>query len=157
MRSAVGGEAWTQIYIYITFRQHNLNKTKDAPDLRCAFSNVSSCQYGTLSHSTLSLGLLCLKNGAVWSLDDEHKGNVLETLQGGPGGAWDPVAVARRFPGVEACFRDEMLMEVLDWRIMLEEPGACVQISAALNDPQTLGLGAHEMELFSAVVDAADR
>ena len=55
--------------------------------LATAFKESNTCQFGTLSHSTLVVGLKCWLNGAVWDLAEEHKGKGLEVLQNSEG-AW---------------------------------------------------------------------
>ncbi len=59
---------------YKTFREYNIAKVGSVSALRPAFTETITCQFGTLSHSTLVVGLLCLWNGAVWDLFEEHKG-----------------------------------------------------------------------------------
>ena len=140
-----------------TYISYNVEKTASVAALKCAFGDQSTCIYGTVSHSTLLVGLLCLKNGAVWSLLPEHQGKGLEELQTGPDGAWSPEAIARFSPELGQVFKNGISFEVLPWKIMFEEgPGKVASISAALNDPQGLGLTSHEMECFVSILRSVD-
>ena len=71
---------------YQSFREFNTTNTASVKALEMAFSSHNGFQHGTLSHSHLVLGLLCLKNGACWELFPEHKNRGLEGLQTGKGG-----------------------------------------------------------------------
>ena len=138
---------------YESLRDFNMSKTASVKALQVAFSPAGSFQHGTLSHSHLLVGLLCLKTGAQWDLFPEHKGKGLEGLQTGPGGAWNRAALCDFSPALAELFRDGLSVEVLSWKILLEESGAAELISAALNDPQTQGLATHEMESLTCLVN----
>ena len=127
-------------------------KVSSVSALTPAFSETSTCQFGTLSHSTLVVGLLCLLSGAVWELFSEHKDKGLKLMQTGDAGAWNSVALAKAHPRMADVFRDGILFEVLSWRIMLDEPeGTCAKISHAINEAQAVAMTTHEMEALSTV------
>ena len=44
---------------YETFLEYNIAKAFSVSALRPALTETSTCQFGTLSHSTLVVGLLC--------------------------------------------------------------------------------------------------
>ena len=138
---------------YESLRDFNVSKTKSVKALEVVFAVAGAFQHGTLSHSHLCVGLLCLKNGAQWDLFPEHKNQGLEALQTGPGGAWNKAALCDFSPALAELFRDGISVEVLSWKIFLEEPGGAELISAALNDPQTQGLHIHEMEALNCLVN----
>ena len=124
---------------YKTFREYNIAKVRSVSALRPAFTETITCQFGTLSHSTLVVGLLCLLNGAVWDLTEEHRGKGLETMQTGEAGAWNVEALMKHDAQLAEVLRDGISVEVLSWRIMLEEPmGTCAKISHALNESQAI-------------------
>ena len=51
---------------YKSYADYNIEHTRCVEELCSAFTSVATFAYGGLSHCTLVLGLLCLKNGAVW-------------------------------------------------------------------------------------------
>ena len=106
---------------YTTLRAYNVSKVQTVEPLRPAFNDASPVSFGTLSHSTLSLGLLCLRNGARWSLPEEHKNKKLETLVKQPGGEWCPAALARWDANLGEALQNGLRFEVLSWRLWLEE------------------------------------
>ena len=111
---------------YTTLRAYNVSKVQTVEPLRPAFNDASPVSFGTLSHSTLSLGLLCLRNGARWSLPEEHKNKKLETLVKQPGGEWCPAALARWDAALGEALQTGLRFEVLSWKLWLEEAsGAC--------------------------------
>ena len=57
---------------YQTFKDYNCSKGGSVSALRPAFSETRQIMFGTLAHSTLVVGLLCLMNGAVWDLSLIH-------------------------------------------------------------------------------------
>ena len=80
-----------------------INRSRATP-LEVAFSTVILFQHGTLSHSHLCVGLLCLNNGAQWDLFPEHKGKGLEILQTGPAGVWNRAALCGFSPALAEFF-----------------------------------------------------
>ena len=144
-------------YPYLSYRDNAVEKTQSIASLRMAFSKNSVCVLGTLSHSTLIVGLLCLSKGAVWEIPEVFKGKGLEALQTGPGGAWDIEAVCNFSPGIAEILKNGISVEVLSWRIMLDEPrGTCAGISAAINESQSISMKTHEMEAFACVLSTVD-
>ncbi len=53
--------------------------------------------------------------------------------------------------------RNGISVEVLSWRIMLEEPrGTCAKISHAINESQAVSMNTHEMEALASVTSVVD-
>ena len=104
-----------------------------------------------LSHNHLLLVLLCWLGGAVWELNDEEK-KLLEPVLDSRGGL-DLAAAAQtdKFAELHTTIRDGLLLEVLSWKIMLEEPDACCLISSALNSANALALRTTELTAISAL------
>ena len=81
--------------------------------------------YGTLSHSHLLLVLLSWVNGAEWKVEDEP--NLSKLLN--PDGTFFNAAVAACDDDLDRVLRDGLLMEVLSWKMLSEEPTAASLIS----------------------------
>ena len=142
---------------YKTHADHNTQNTDSVEALRLAYTSLSTYNYGALSHCTLTLGLMCLKHGAVWAIPEEHKGYGLEEFQTGPGGSWDIAKMRRtpKFSELMDVLDNGLLCEVLSWEIHFEaafSQGPAL-ISSALNDPQGKGVTSHEIELLASVAD----
>jgi hypothetical protein len=112
------------------------------PGLECLFDD-RTLQYGTLSHSHLLLVLRAWLTGAKWEL---------ETKQGPPHpcdehGRLDLTAVAEHPNAKEMAevINEGLRMEVLSWKIYVEEPSACVMISNALNKNHEIVLRTAEL------------
>ena len=142
---------------YETLHAYNCKCVRTVGPLSPAYTPTSPVQYGTLSHSTLALGLNCLRNGAVWDLPPDYAGKGLEKLRKQPGLEWDPDALARRDAQLGAALTHGLRFEVLSWKLWLEEAsGACELISHALNVPQAIAMRTHEMEALAAMVELVD-
>ena len=99
------------------------------------FSHINDIMYGTLSHSHLLLVLNCLANGATWKVEDEpHMSHILN-----PDGSFDTNAVAFCDLNMGKVLNGGLMMEILSWKMMVEEPTAASLISQALNSPEGHG------------------
>ena len=107
--------------------------------------------YATLSHSHLLLVLLSWSNGAVWQLEDEPTLSKLLNING----AFSDVAVAALDDGLDRVLKDGLIMEVLSWKIMEEEPSAASLISQAINIGNHLALRTSELTAMSVLAGAA--
>ena len=117
---------------------------------------------GTLSHSHLLLVLLSIAGGAKWPIradrgqDSQAQLKKLLDQQG----RFNPTAVAEHDPALGRFKNEEgMSVEVLPWRIWIEEPNACYLMSNALNKAQELGLRTTEvtaLRVLKGSVDAHD-
>ena len=142
---------------YKTLHAYNRDKVKDMPQLRRTVTGEVQLQYGTLSHTTLTVGLNCLRTGATWELPVEHQNKGLEQLRKQPGGEWCRDALARRDPALGKALDLGLPFEVLSWRLWMEEaPGTCAAISHALNTPQAMAMVTHEMEALRTLVELVD-
>ena len=106
--------------------------------------------YGTLSHSHLLLVLLSWLNGAVWKVEDEP--NLSNLLN--PDGSFNSAAVAACDEDLDRVLRDGLLMEVLSWKMLVEEPTAASLISQALNSAQSMALRTSELTAVNVLSGA---
>ena len=106
--------------------------------------------YDTLSHSHLLLVLLAWANGADWNGEDEP--NLCKLLN--PDGSFYNAAVAACDADLERIFRDGLLMEVLSWKMLVEEPTAASLISQALNKANSMALRTSELMALNVLTGA---
>ena len=118
--------------------------------LEKCFSLINDIMYGTLSHSHLLLVLLAWANGAEWKVEDEP---TLSKLLN-PDGSFYNAAVAARDADLERILRDGLLMEVLSWKMLVEEPTAASLISQALNKVQSMALRTSELTALNVLTGA---
>jgi len=104
--------------------------------------------HGTLAHGHLLLVLLGLQTGATWALPEDLK-KLLDQS-----GAIDFAAVAAYDPAVAALCRDGLDMEVLSWKLYMDEPGGCSLISQALNKGSALALQTTELTALAVLTGA---
>ena len=128
-----------------TFSAYNKARCQGQSGLESCFDSEANVLYGLLSHNHLLLVLLCWLGGAVWELNDEEK-KLLEPVLDSRGGL-DLAAAAQtdKFAELHTTIRDGLLLEVLSWKIMTEEPDACCLISSALNSANALALRTTEI------------
>ena len=134
---------------YQTYADYDIRKC-DHPYLVKCFSSLNDIMYGTLSHSHLLLVLLSWLNGAEWKVEDEP--NVSKLLN--PDGTFCKAAVAALDDDLDRVRRDGLLMEVLRWKMMVEEPTAASLISQALNTGHQLALRTSELTAVSVLSGA---
>ena len=85
--------------------------------------------HGMLSRCHLLLSLLCCSVGAVMDLVNPDG----TTLWCDSDGRLDLAAVAEKDPALSKILSEGLLVEVLSWKIMEEQPTACSLIAQALN------------------------
>ena len=130
----------------------------------CTGSQLSACmpaephiQYGTLSHSHLLLVLLSFRHEARWAeVFDTDEATPLPEFAKllHPDGRWDFTAVAEKDPVVRELCANGLYMEVLSWKMIVEEPDACSIISQALNRGHAHALRTSEITALFAVSGA---
>ncbi len=132
---------------YLTYAQYNLLGCAQ-PALKTCFTDGSEkdTMHGTLAHGHLLLVLLGLQTGATWALPEDLGKKLLDQS-----GAIDFAAVAAYDPAVAALCRDGLEMEVLSWRLYMEEPGACSLISQALNKGSAMALQTTELTALAVL------
>ena len=106
--------------------------------------------YGTLSHSHLLLVFLAWANGANWNVEDDP--NLCKLLN--PDVSFYNAAVAACDADLERVFRDGLLMEVLSWKMLVEEPTAASLISQALNNANSMALRTSELTALTVLTGA---
>ena len=132
-----------------SYAEYNIRQC-DHQFLEKCFSAMNDIMYGSLSHSHLLLVLLAWANGATWNVEDEP--NLCKLLN--PDGSFYNAAVAACDADLERVFRDCMLMEVLSWKMLVEEPTAASLISQALNSPQNMAARTSELTALSVLSGA---
>ena len=125
-------------------------KKCDHPYLMKCFSPQSECMYGTLSHSHLLLVLLTLDNDGNWEVGPELKLKVLLH----PDRSFNLAAVAACDSELKKLLKDGLSMEVLSWKMCIEEPTAGSMISNALNNAQNMALRTSELTAMSVLTGA---
>ena len=94
-----------------------------------------------------------MSSGAKWPIDADSKHAALKKLQD-PEGRWSMSAVAAKDENFQELVQTGLRMEVISWKILVEEPGACSLISQALNKSNTLALRTSEIAALAAVAGA---
>ena len=135
-----------------SFSAYNRSRTEGHEVLGRCFGVDSVVAFGFLAHNHLLISLLCWLASVVWNFSDEEKALFPLTADG----ALDLAAAANleNFVELFATCMHGMLVEVLDWRIELEEPGACALISHALNVGHSLALRTHELTAVAVLAGA---
>ena len=127
----------------------NKTRCEGQAALNKCFGADSLVSYGTLSHSHLLLVLLSWLGGAMWELSEDESKKV----------PWDAkqrldleaaVAVPNLAELYKTC-QDGLLMEVLSWKLVQEEPGAASLISQALNTGNQIALRTTELTALSVL------
>ena len=121
------------------FNQDMSRKTKYLAE--CFTGDISSILFGTLSHSHLLLVLLAWLHAAQWSLD-----RLCDRA-----GRLDVSAVADSAAEMVESIKAGLKMEVLSYKLVLEEPDACSAISQALNSGHEQALRTTEMTALSCL------
>ena len=135
---------------YETYFEYNRRMTtQGAALLKDCFEEMEDILYGALSHSHLLLVLRGLLHGALWDLA-EVGGNLNDSSTGRVNYA----AVAAKDAALaDVCSRG-LWMEVLSWKIYMEEPEACSLISQVLNKPQSMALRTTELTAVAVLTGA---
>ena len=120
---------------YEPYADYNMRQC-DHPYLEKCFSTSQDIMFGTLSHSHILLVLLSWLNGAGWKLEEEP---TLSKLLN-PYGTFSSAAVAACDEGLERVMRDGLDMDVLSWKMLVEEPTAASLISQALNTAHNIAI-----------------
>ena len=117
---------------HLRFTTWNQEHCRGSAYLQTCFSAGGDVVYATLSHSHLLLVMLCWITGADWALDAAEE--KLRKFCDSDGRLNIDAAVAgENTKELVITCREGLMMEVLSWRIEVEEPTACSLISAALN------------------------
>jgi len=106
--------------------------------------------YGTSSHSHLLLVLLAWLNEADWDVQDEP--SVVKFLIAD--GSFSSAAVAARDADLDGVLKVGLSMEVLSWKMCVEEPTAASLISQALNKVQSMALRTSELTALNVLSGA---
>jgi hypothetical protein len=139
--------------LYESYLAYNKKKTAGLEALITTFSKAHFIAYGTLSHSHLLLILRAMSSGAIWPIQGSSMNAGLKKLQD-PEGRWSSAALAAKDKNFQELVQTGLRMEVLSWKILVEEPGACSLISQALNKGTTLALRTSEITALTALASA---
>ena len=113
--------------------------------LKDCFGEDEDIMYGTLSHSHLLLVLRGLQRQSQWDLSDVGAGLNDST------GRVNYAAVAAKDLALADTVRRGLHMEVLSWKIYVEEPSGCSLISQALNKAQAMALRTTELTAMAVL------
>ena len=94
-----------------------------------------------------------MSSGAKWPINADSKHAGLNKLHNQEG-RWNLDAVAAKDLNFNELVHTGLRMEVLHWKILVEEPGACSLISQASNKSNTLALRTSEITALAAVAGA---
>ena len=135
---------------YQTILQFNEAQTSCKPDLKSCFNESKSIEFGTLSHSHLILVLRCWLTKAIWGItkDDVLFDFINKSEQ------LDLSAVAEKDPCFAKVANEGLWMEVLSYKMVLEEPTAASLISNALNKGQEAALRTSELTAVAVLTGA---
>ena len=131
------------------YGEYNKSKCRGQPALEKCFGVDADVLYGTLSHNHLLLVCLSWLNCARWELSEKDL-QFVTVDQSGRLDLGAAVAVNNLKELVKSC-QEGFLMEVLSWKIMKEEPGACSLISSALNMGNEVALRTTELTALSVL------
>ena len=111
---------------YETYAQYNARSCGQQGPLKTCFPEdaLLDILYGTLSHCHLLLVLLCLSTGATWEWPEKLAKLLLNT-----DGTINYAVVAAYDKGFASLITAGLQMEILSWKIYMEEPTACGLIS----------------------------
>ena len=136
--------------VYEGIGNYNERMTSSSDVLQTCFTKITArgVVVGTLSHTHLLLLLLCIAKGAKWATTDSE-GQM--TFPCNNDGYIDTAAVAAADAVLKVLLREGLDMEILSYKIYLEEPSACVLISNALNRGNKLALKTTELQALSTL------
>ena len=107
---------------------YNIRKTTAVAAFQTLFSKECSIAYGTLSHSHLLLILKAMSSGGTWPIQEGSPYEALKKLQD-QDGKWNMAAVAARDEHVKELVQSGHRLEVLPWKMLVEEPGGAAASS----------------------------
>ena len=129
-----------------SYAEYNRRKCLGQPLLKSCFGVESNVAFGMLSHNHLLLLLLCWANSAKWELNEREQGILGKALNAeGRLDVDTAVAADGNFAELKPIVTQGLLVEVLSWKINVEEPGACSVICAALNAANQVALRTTEL------------
>ena len=129
----------------LTFREFNAHHCSKHDLLTSLFQEgYDDVTYGTLSHTHIMLVLRAWLTAAKWDIPpNEERGLVYCDAEGKL--SLDAVAEHENAKQLVAACKDGLLMEVLSYKMDIEEPGAASIISQALNKGQDAALCTTEL------------
>ena len=156
----VPGDEQAKLKEYETYHAWNVKKAGGSHLAACFHrSSGTTGNFGTLSHSHLLLVLLAIEAGAKWRIPEDMEPANQAQLKKlvDQQGRFSQAAVAEHDPALAKALAEEGLsVEILSWRIWIEEPTACSLISNALNKAQELGLRTTEVTALRVLKGAVD-
>ena len=132
-----------------SFLHYNKQKCEGQLALQKCFGTESNVSYGTLSHSHLLLVLLSWIGGATWELDEDAA--VAVAVDSQQRLDLDAAVAVDNLAELHKTCKEGLLMEVLSWKLSVEEPGAASLISHALNTGNQMALRTTELTALSVL------
>ena len=131
----------------------NQRKTKGTL-LEGCFPSDAQSGYGTLSHSHLLLTLLCWHFALKWPIPIGGKFEAKWKLVLDDKECLKKDAVASVEPELARILTEGLIFEILDWKMLIEEPTAASKISNALNKGQARALRTTELTAIAVLSGA---
>ena len=124
---------------YVTMHQWNKDCSARHPELEGFLRGPDQVTHGTLSRSHLTLILKVFRNQQrSWPWPDKYKDFVMSN------NGLDMIALRDFDADLADVLSQGLKMEVLSWKLSLEEPQGCSQISQALNMGNEIALATSE-------------
>ena len=136
---------------YQSMSEYNIGKSKADEMLETCFTEgMSEVRFGTLSHSHMMLVLRAWLTKAKWEIPEDK---VMKLIFCDDEGRLSLAAVADHPNAVELheALREGILVEVLSYKMDIEQPDAASIISQALNEAQELALSTTEQTAVSVL------
>ena len=133
---------------YVTYEEYNLTKSEATTYLKGIFQG-HQFSYGTLAHNHLVCVLLAWITGAKWDLKNEDnsprccddQGHLLQSA----------VAELPNAKEMITTIKEGLKMEVLSYKINLEEPKGCSVIAQAMNKGHAMALRTAELTALNCL------
>ena len=138
---------------YESIGNYNERMTSSTNLMKKCFTKISArgVIVGTLAHTHLLLVLLSIAKGAKWDTTDDD-GNAKFPCDAS--GHIDTAAVTAKDEVLTLILQQGLDMEILSYKIYIEEHGACDLISNAMNRGNKLALKSTELQALSTLTGA---
>ena len=136
---------------YETIMDYNMRKSRNNGILASCFDETDNILYGLLAHCHLLLILRAWRNGAKWGLTTSGGAQLLD--QDGKLSV-SLAATHENTKDLAEVISLGMLVEVLSWKLLREEPDAGVTISAAFNQDHEAALHITELSKLAALIQS---
>ena len=132
---------------------HNREKTKGDTDLEVCFPDLFQVQFAFLNHTHFGLMIKAFRGRAQWDLQPIQLANGSELHLCDHEGRLSFEGLRNHENGKDLCYLNDKgaLVEVLSYKMELEEPFACELISRAMNMKQDVAFMQTELQAWEAL------